>query len=41
MKALTLKEFRFFIKADLNGFTDHEVEIYYSYYVMGRKSVRW
>ena len=44
MRALTLKEFKELILEEeqkLYGLTDGEVEIYYSYYVIGRQSVRW
>ena len=44
MRALTIKEFKELIleqQQELYGLSDDEVEIYYSYYVMGRKSVRW
>jgi len=41
MRKLTCAEFAEVIEWEQTGFTWEEVVIYYSYYLMGRKSVRW
>ena len=42
MRKLTLSEFKEYVLEDqqgLYGLTDEEIEIYYFYYIFGRKSV--
>ena len=44
MRALTKEEFKTIIlekKEEKFGLTDFEVDVYYSYFIMGRQSVRW
>ena len=44
MRKITKEEFKTLIleqTQELFGLTDNEVDIYYSYFIMGRQSVRW
>ena len=44
MRKLTKEEFKTIIleqQEEKFGLTDFEVDMYYSYFIMGRQSVRW
>ena len=44
MRALTKEEFKTLVleqQEEKFGLTDFEVVMYYSYFIMGRQSVRW